>query len=79
MPDAMGLAMKRALLAGVVQDDLEPAAFERWLLEQCQASGVADGPVHAMALEVLAAWRLAATSQPFQSWLTRGAPSDDAL
>ena len=77
-PDAIGLAMKRDLLAGAVQDDPEPAAFESWLLGRCQASGIADGPVRAMALEVLAEWRLAAASQPFQDWLAQGAPSDDA-
>ena len=53
-PDAIGLAMKRGLLAGAVQDDPEPAAFESWLLQRCQASGIADGPMRAMALEVLA-------------------------
>jgi hypothetical protein len=31
-----------------------------------------------MAMEVLAEWRLAETSGAFQSWLDRGAPSDDA-
>jgi hypothetical protein len=34
--------------------------------------------VRAMALEVFAEWRLAEASQPFQHWLTQGAPSDDA-
>jgi len=77
-PDAIGLAMKRDLLASAVQDDPEPAVFESWLLGRCQASGIADGPVRAMALEVLAEWRLAAASQPFQHWLAQGAPSDDA-
>ena len=77
-PDAIGLAMKRDLLAGAVQDNPEPAAFEHWLLQRCQASGIADGPVRAMALEVLAEWRLAAASQPFRHWLAQGAPSDDA-
>src|SRR5262249_13169295 len=50
-PDAIGLAMKRDLLAAVVQDDPEPAAFESWLVGRCQASGIADGPMRAMALE----------------------------
>jgi hypothetical protein len=78
-PDAIGLTMKRDLLAGAVQDDPEPVAFESWLLQHCQASGIADGPVRAMALEVLAEWRLAEASQPFQHWLAQGATSDDAL
>ena len=77
-PDAIGLTLKRDLLEGAVHDDPEPAAFERWLLERCQASGIADGPMRAMALEVLAEWRLAAASQPFRHWLAQGAPSDDA-
>jgi len=77
-PDAIGLTLKRDLLEGAVHDDPEPAAFERWLLECCQASGIADGPMRAMALEVLAEWRLAAASQPFRHWLAQGAPSDDA-
>jgi len=77
-PDAIGLAMKRDLLAEAIQDDPEPVAFEGWLLQRCQARGIADGPVRAMALEVLAEWRLAAASRPFQHWLAQGAPSDDA-
>ena len=77
-PDAIGLAMKRDLLAAAVRDDPEPAAFEGWLLERCQASGIADGPVRAMAIEILAEWRLAEASRPFQHWLAQGAPSDDA-
>ena len=78
-PDAIGLVMKRDLLVGAVQDDPEPAAFESWLLQRCQASGIADGLMRAMALEVFTEWRLAEASQPFQHWLAQGAPSDDAL
>ena len=78
-PDAIGLTMKRQLLEETVQDDPDPATFESWLLARCQAVGIADGPVRAMALEILTEWRLAAASQPFRQWLTRGAPSDDAL
>ena len=77
-PDAIGLTLKRDLLEGAVHDDPEPVAFERWLLQRCQASGIADGPMRAMALEVLAEWRLAAASRPFRHWLAQGAPSDDA-
>jgi hypothetical protein len=77
-PDAIGLAMKRDLLAEAVQDDPEPAAFEGWLMGRCRASGISDGPVRAMALEILAEWRLTEASQPFRHWLGQGAPSDDA-
>ena len=77
-PDAIGLTMRRQLLEGTVQDDPDPATFESWLLGRCQAVGLADGPMRAMALEILTEWRLAAASQPFQQWLTNGAPSDDA-
>jgi hypothetical protein len=31
-----------------------------------------------MALDVLADWRLAATSDAFRAWLEQGAPSADA-
>lgn len=34
-------------------------------------------PVRAMALDVLAEWRLAMSSPAFGDWLARGAPSDD--
>src|SRR5262249_50984065 len=37
----------------------------------CQARGIADGPMRAMALEVVAAWRLAASPRPlfpFPKW-----------
>ena len=77
-PDAIGLAMKRDLLEGAVQDDPEPAVFESWLLRRCQAAGMADGPIRAIALEILTEWRLTEVSQPFRHWLAQGAPSDDA-
>jgi len=77
-PDAIGLAMKRDLLAGAVQDDPDPDAFESWLLWRCQATGMAYGPVRASALEILAEWRLTDNSQSFRQWLAHGVPSDDA-
>ena len=70
-PDAIGLAMKRDLLAGAVQDDPDPAAFESWLLWRCQAAGMAYGPVRAIALEVLAEWRWLKPRRPFGSGLSR--------
>lgn len=88
-PDSIGMAIKRRLLEETVRDDPEPDDFEGWLLERSlSASGarsradeelfVASGPVRAMALEVLAEWRLAERPGVFRSWLNKGAPSDDA-
>ena len=41
--------------------------------------GVSLAPIlaRAMALDVLAEWRLAMSSPAFGDWLARGAPSDD--
>jgi hypothetical protein len=76
-PDSIGMAIKRELLEGTVRDDPGPEAFEGWLLERCLA--VAEsGPTRAMALEILAEWRLAEAPGTFRAWLTQGAPSDDA-
>ena len=78
-PDAIGLVIKRTLLEQAMRDDPEPDAFEAWLLERCVVPGqCASGPVRAMALELLADWRLAERPGAFQRWLERGAPSDDA-
>ncbi|HEU5261307.1 MAG TPA: hypothetical protein VFU41_07780 [Gemmatimonadales bacterium] len=76
-PDAIGLEIKRELLAAAVREDPDPEGFEGWLLERSLASP-ASGAVHAMAQSVLAEWRLALESGPFRSWLGGGAPSDDA-
>ncbi len=89
-PDAIGMAIKRRLLEETVRDDPDSDVFEGWLVERCLSAGesgtrsdagelfAASGPVRAMALEVLAEWRLAETPGPFQRWLGQGAPSDDA-
>ena len=78
-PDAIGMAIKRRLLEATVRDDPEPEDFEGWLLHQTETSGAqASGPARAMALDVLADWRLATTSDGFRVWLERGAPSADA-
>ncbi|MFL5494305.1 MAG: hypothetical protein ACJ8DC_07985 [Gemmatimonadales bacterium] len=78
-PDGIGMAIKRTLLEEAVRDDPDPAAFEGWLLERCvSAHSVPSGPVRAMALDVLAEWRLAETSADFRGWLEQGARSDDA-
>jgi hypothetical protein len=76
-PDAIGMTVKRDLLASAVQEDPAPEAFENWLLQKCLAAGIGSGPVHAMALDLLHEWRLALASPSFQIWLSQGAPSDD--
>jgi hypothetical protein len=78
-PDGIGMAIKRTLLEETVRDDPDPDAFEGWLLERCVSAAFApSGPVRAMALDVLAEWRLAQASGEFRSWLEQGARSDDA-
>jgi hypothetical protein len=77
-PDAIGMSVKRDLLAQAVEEDPAPEAFENWLLQKCLAAGLCNGPVHAMALDLLREWRLALASPSFQIWLSRGAQSDDA-
>jgi hypothetical protein len=88
-PDAIGMAIKRTLLEEAAREDPDPEAFEDWLLKRCLSPGVsrrrastglsdASGSVRAMALDVLAEWRLAQTSAVFRSWLEQGSRSDDA-
>lgn len=78
-PDAIGLSIKRELLEAAVSDDPDPDAFEGWLLARCldAAHGPGTGAVRAMAMDLLAEWRLAAVSPDFRTWLGQGAPSDD--
>ena len=78
-PDAIGMAIKRRLLDAAVQADPEPERFEQWLMEQCLAAPPTEavGGYRAMAIEIVAEWRLAVASPDFRSWLERGAPSDD--
>jgi len=78
-PDAIGLGIKRDLLAQAVRDDPSPGDFEGWLLEQCLAAdGTASvGAVRAMATDILAEWQLASVSPEFRDWLDAGAPSED--
>ena len=78
-PDAIGLAMKRSLLAEAVEADPEHDEFEEWLFERCNAAGDGSGGLRAMALSILEEWRLAAAADDFREWLTAGAPSDDAI
>jgi hypothetical protein len=71
------MAIKRRLLEETVRDDPNPDGFEGWLLQRCGVSAP-SGPVRAMALDILAEWRLAQASEAFRSWLRQGARSDDA-
>jgi hypothetical protein len=75
-PDAIGLSIKRTLLAQAVEDDPNPEAFEEWLLDY--ATLESSGAVSAMARSVLEEWRLAHSLGEFRVWLEQGAPSDDA-
>ena len=79
-PDAIGLVIKREILDAAVREDPEPAEFEAWLLSRClSADGtVSIGAVRAMALDVLAEWRLAEASPEFSRWLRQGAPVGEA-
>jgi hypothetical protein len=79
-PDAIGLSIKRMLLAQAVEDDPNPEAFEEWLLNcpMKHAQPESSGAVSAMARAVLEEWRLAHSLEEFRVWLERGAPSDDA-
>ncbi|HEX6938586.1 MAG TPA: hypothetical protein VF158_04190 [Longimicrobiales bacterium] len=76
-PDAIGLALKRALLEAAVAEDPEPDDFEGWLLRRCLAAGPGNGAVRAMALSIWDEWRLARSSPQFRAWLAAGAPSAD--
>lgn len=77
-PDSIGMAIKRGLLEATVGEDPEPEIYEGWLLERCGGIEAPSGPVRAMALEILADWRLALSSPDFRRWLDDGAPSEDA-
>jgi hypothetical protein len=79
-PDAIGLGVKRDLLERAVAADPAPERFEEWLLERCldPPDGASIGAVRAMALEILAEWRLACAAGDFAEWLGHGAPSEDA-
>jgi hypothetical protein len=76
-PDSIGIALKRTLLEETVRQDPDPDGYEGWLLECCLTRAEAIGPMRAMALDVLAEWRLAQSSLVFRDWLEQGAPSDD--
>jgi hypothetical protein len=79
-PDAIGLSIKRSLLARVVQDNPSAESFEEWLLHYPEKCDTPEwyGAVSAMARSVLEEWRLAHSLGEFRVWLEQGAPSDDA-
>ncbi len=79
-PDAIGLAVKRALLERAVAADPEPEAFEAWLINYSQTCVAAElaGPASAMARSVFDEWRLAHSLTEFKVWLDQGAPTADA-
>ena len=78
-PDAIGMSLKRQLLAEAAENDPDPEAFDTWLLGRCltRAEAVSMGAMRAMARDVLEEWRFAAASADFQRWLEAGAPSED--
>jgi len=78
-PDAIGMSLKRQLLAQAVENDPDPETFEAWLLDRCltRADVVSPGAMRAMARDVLEEWRFAAVSADFREWLEAGAPSED--
>lgn len=76
-PDALGMAIKRDLLAAAAAEDPEPEAFEGWLLERVLVAGGDAGAVRAMAQDVWREWQVAVAAPSFRHWLESGAPNDD--
>jgi hypothetical protein len=77
-PDAMGLDVKRDLLARIADADPEPYELEAFLLAQVLAAP-ASGPVRALASEILEEYQLAQVDPEFGGWIAAGAPSEDAF
>src|SRR5215468_10486176 len=79
-PDAIGLSIKRTLLARAVEENPSAEDFEAWLLNYPARCDTAEsaGAVGAMARAVLEEWRLAHSMDEFRVWLEQGAPSEDA-
>jgi hypothetical protein len=76
-PDALGMEVRRELLAVVVAEDPEPDEFEAWLFARVQFAGGQTGATRAMAMQVWDEWQFALASGGFREWLAAGAPSDD--
>src|SRR5881275_2934695 len=55
-PDALGMELKRDLMARAAEADPDPDGFEAWLLQQVLAAP-AGGPVRAMCAEILDEYR----------------------
>ena len=75
--DSIGLGIQRDLLDAVVSENPAPDEFEAWLLARCEAEGVADGAVRAMALGIWDQWQVAQRVPDVKAWLLAGAQSDD--
>ncbi len=90
-PDALGMELKRQLMARAAEEDPAPEALEAWLLEQAITApdarlsprpdgspSPAGGPVYAMCAEILDEYRVARLDPGFERWLAAGAFSEDA-
>ena len=75
--DSIGLAIQRDVLEAVVRDEPAPDEFEAWLMDRCEAEGVADGAQRAMALIIWDQWQLALRAPDIQAWILGGGQSDD--
>ena len=75
--DSIGLEIQRDLLEAVVRDEPAPDEFEAWLLDRCEAEGVGDGAVRAMALAIWDQWQLAQRAPDVEAWIAAGGRSDD--
>lgn len=75
-PDALGMEIKRGLLAEIVAADPDVEEFDAWLFARVQAEPAA-GATRAMALQIRDEWEFAVATPGFRAWLGSGAPSDD--
>lgn len=75
-PDALGMEIKRGLLAEIIAADPDVEEFEAWLFARVHASDMA-GATRAMALQIRDEWAFAVATPGFRAWLASGAPSDD--
>lgn len=68
-PDALGLNLKRQILADAIAADPDPDLFEGWLLTWAMANGAAYGPALALCRDVLYEWQTISSSPDYQGWL----------